>query len=440
MATFRCKLLGPGLAVALLASSCGGSTDTSEGATEVESESTATQATEVSDTTETANTEPEASAPAGDAEAQVLELEFSALEPGAYLVETIGAPFTVTIPNGFWVQPNANGLTVLTDKDSRGPGDRDIVFLRSSGMSDPAEPSVWFGDLDELFPNDLDAWLAGIPDGIVSAGPSMATLGGLEATTFDVFVDPSTECSEEECISFATNRLVNWAGFATDINYRVFWIDGDDESPVVVVIGDGGDETFLDTAAGVLESVEFMSIGPNPIPSEGNLWELGIESPVPAGSVTLPIGPGVTFEISDDLFIAQRPGWAGLFPEAAGEVDIFFPTTAHDGSVTDSPEAVIDAINSAEGHSAEATGTRIVAGVEATEIAITGPGSFSGDAILNPDEATDVDGWRSPPSGIMWVIPTDGGIAVVTAEFGEASATELVTALAGEVLDSLSIG
>ena len=121
---------------------------------------------------------------------------------------------------------------------------------------------------------------------------------------------------------------VNNMSFEQGIDYRAWWIDGGGEAPIAIRIGSGDDPAFIERAEAVLDTVIFDSIGPNPIPAEGELWAAGIPSDVPAGSVTLPVGPGVTFELSERAFVIQQEYKARVLPDAPGEVDIFFPDLA----------------------------------------------------------------------------------------------------------------
>ena len=372
---------------------------------------------------------------------RLLDFEYQPVPAGEYRVETIGAPFTIEIPEGWWVQPNSNGQFVITDAASEGPGDRDIVMIRPSNLADPEQPGAPAEEQAGDWPlDDIDGWLAALIPGVVSGEPTDATLGGLDAVQFEVDITDDVECGEFFCVGFATNRLVTDMFFDRRTGYRVWWIDGGEESPIAVNIGDGTNPAFTERAQAVLDTMMFESIGPNPIPSEGDLWELGISGFVPAGSVTLPVGPGVTFEISEPTFIFQDDFQAGVTLDGPGESDIFFPDQAFDGEPLATVDDVIAVFERADGFTATAVGTREVGGYEAIEVEISGPPPGPDSVRLLGAAALPGLGWRSPPSGTLWIMETPDGLAVVTAEWFAPDFVDAAQALADEILDSIVIG
>jgi len=405
-----------------------------------------TPSTDAPTTDAPATTEPEADESPSPDEVPLLDFEFQPVPAGQYRVETIGAPFLIDIPDGWFVQPNSFGHFVLTDPESGGPGDRDIVMIRPSNLADPAQPGAPIEEQLALdWPlDDINAWLDALIPGVVDGEPVDTTIGGLDAVQFDVAVTDEVECGEEFCVAFATNREVNSMWFDPPTGYRVWWIDGGDEAPIAINIGDGSDPEFTQRAQAVLDTVTFEPVGPNPIPSEGNLWELGIPSDVPAGTVTLPVGPGVTFEMSEPHFIFQRDEFfSGVLLEAPGEADIFFTDQAFDGEPLATVDDVLSALERDPDLTAAVVGTREVSGYEATEV------TFASSLANGPDrppptfrrsgEPEDV-GWLAPPDGTLWFMETPDGITMISAEWFEPAAMEPARALAAEILDSIVIG
>jgi hypothetical protein len=189
--------------------------------------------------------------------------------------------------------------------------------------------------------------------------------------------------------------------------------------------------------------VTFESVGPNPIPSEGNLWELGFPSDVPAGTVTLPLGPGVTFEMSESHFVFQDEYRAAVVLDDPGEVDIFFADQAFDGEPLATVDDVVGALERDPDLTATVVGTREVGGYEATEVDISSlvePGPDRPPPTLRQSAAPPDAGWRPPPDGTLWIMETPDGLAVITAEWFEPASMEPAQALAAEILDSIVIG
>ena len=145
-------------AVCLLAATAcdsdGGEPTTESAATAVEELSEEPATTEPPETTPStdaptteppATTEPEADEPAVSAapdDVPLLDFQYQPVPAGQYRVETLGAPFLIDIPEGWSVQPNSFGRFVITDPESSGPGDRDIVMIRPSNLSDPDQPGA----------------------------------------------------------------------------------------------------------------------------------------------------------------------------------------------------------------------------------------------------------------------------------------------------------
>ena len=377
-------------------------------------------------------------------DAAALDFEFQPVPAGRYRVETIGAPFVIDIPEGWFVQPNSFGHFVITDPESMGPGDRDIVMIRPSHLADPDQPGAPVDQQDGDWPlDDITGWLEALIPGVVDGDAVTTTIGGFEAVRFDVAVGDDVECGEEFCVGFATNRQVNSMWFDPDVRYRVWWIDGGDQSPIAVNIGDGSAPEFAERAQAVLETVVFESIGPNPVPAEGNLWELGVPSDVPAGEVTLPVGPGIEFEMSESHFIVQNDHFAGVLLQGPGEVDILFPDLAFDGTEIATVDDVVDAVERDPDLSGLVVGSRDVDGYEATEVEISSdlqPGGDGPPPKLLRSGGAEGDGWRAPPDGILWVMETPDGVAVITAEWFETAVESDARSLATEILDSIAIG
>ena len=451
-------------AVCLLAATACNSTDgdtTSESAATAAPETAAEEAVDEPATTDPPDTAPSTDAPtteppataepevdeppatASPSDVPLLDYEFQPVPAGQYRVETLGAPFLIDIPEGWFVQPNAAGFFVITDPESMGPGDRDLVMMRVSNLADPTAPQAPVDEQVGDWPlDDIAGWLDALIPGVADGEPVDTTIGGLDAVQFDVAVTDEVECGADFCVGFAINREVSGLAFNPGTGHRVWWIDGGEESPIAIDIGDGGDPAFTERAQAVLDTVTFESVGPNPVPSEGNLWEAGIASEVPAGTVSLPVGPGVTFETSEPHFIRQDEFKANVFVDAPGEADIFFPDEAFDGE----PLATVDdAIASFERDpviTATVVGTRDVSGYEATQVDIASSTDFSGDRPppnLQRSAPSSSD-WIAAPDGTLWIMETPDGLAMITAEWFEPGGMEPAQALAAEILDSIVIG
>lgn len=204
--------------------------------------------------------------PEFDASAPALTGEFEAVPSGPYLVETLGTPFSLTVGEDWFVQINSDAGAVLTDPASNGPGDRDVVFLRPTELSDPAAPSarVW---QQELWPvDDLEGWLENVVDGVVVSEVRETSLGGAHALTFDLEIAEDFDCGMAFCALFVDVGGRNGLTLFRDFDDRVWWLDQGQYEPIAVVVGaDPSEAGFFDTAESLLSTVAFGPPAPHPM-------------------------------------------------------------------------------------------------------------------------------------------------------------------------------
>ena len=349
------------------------------------------------------------------------------------------------MPTGWWVQPNSNAFTVLTDANSQGPGDREIKFTRASNLADPDDPAAPLDEQRGDWPlDDIEGWLQALIPGVLAGEPVADSLGGFDAIRFDVLLADELECGEAFCVGFTTNRAVNGTAFDRRIGYRVWWIDGGDEAPVAVLIGDGGVPEFVARAEEMLQTLVFESIGPNPLATDGPPWESGIPSDVPAGEVRLPLGPGVTFVTTSDYFINQdieRVGiYAGIQSGENWQMDIYFPSVDANGEPVDSVDDVVAGLEGINGAEVEVVGTRTIDGRTATEVRFTTPEFDPAAMPVFPVADDPESGYRPPPDGRMWIVELEDGVAFITAEGYGPGGLEAATEAVQEILDTITFG
>lgn len=214
------------------------------GLTAVACASDGTTTTSAAPTTSTtappATTEPESEGSASS------DLEmFSLFGAGTYTMVELGIPVTFTVDEDWSTQPTGQGFFVITEPESRGPGDHDIVYMRPSAVenAETGEPN--------LAADDLDSWLATVPDRASVSEPTPTTVGGLDAVTFEATVNDGP----------FIHLLITESGFSKEINpgflYEVKWIDVPDGPPIVIVLGTPEDDPgWLDEAREVVATLE----------------------------------------------------------------------------------------------------------------------------------------------------------------------------------------
>ena len=374
-----------------------------------------------------------------DGSAQLLDQEFSPLAAGTYLVETLGIPFSLTADGNWYVQPNSAARVVLTDPASSGPGDRDVVFIRPTALAAPQDPTLPWDDQSEWPVDDLAGWLDTVVDGIVTGEPTATTLGGLPATVFDVSLDDSFDCGPDECAFFADNRRLNGLWFDPGVDYRIWWVDTGDEAPVAISVGGGrGGTAFFDRAQELLDTVVFGEVRPHPIP-EGDPWTLCYSAEVPGGRVELGFGGGIAFELTDGRVIFQdRCAFAEIPLRLPGAVDLVLPRFTPDGDAIESTDDLVDTLTRAGLTLTELDATTVAGNPTRVFDLTDGPQGFRNPAVK---WESDMDGgWHPPFAGRLWVLETERGLMMITAESFESDVALLdAIALAESILATLEL-
>lgn len=172
---------------------------------------------------------------------------FSPFGAGTYTMVYPGIPVTFTVDENWSTQPVGSGFFVITTPDSRGPGDHDIVFLRPSAVydADTREPS--------LSADDLDGWLATVPDTVSVSEPTPSTVAGFDAVAFEVTIDGGSV----PLLVAGTGPDQFVKGISEGFLFEVLWIDLPDGPPIVIVLGTTQDDPgWLDIARDVVATLE----------------------------------------------------------------------------------------------------------------------------------------------------------------------------------------
>jgi len=195
--------------------------------------------------------------------------EFHAVEPGRWMIDTLGIPLVLELTGEWWVQPNRAGFTVLTHPESTGPQDRDIVFIRPSGLVQPDrvnDSPEGFRSQDGWPLDDIRGWLDGVIPGLVDGDTAETTLGGRDAVRFDVAPSQEFPCGPAVCAGFVTNAWVDDTHFEPGKRRTVWWVDGGTHGPLAVLVGRDVDDTeWIRTAEATLDTVELGEPGPHPM-------------------------------------------------------------------------------------------------------------------------------------------------------------------------------
>ena len=195
------------------------------------------------------------------------------IEADTIEVVALGTPLTLSFDDGWRAPLNMPGHTIVADLEPGVVGD--VTFLRPHLLTDPTQPGAALGAQVAWPLDDIEGWLDNLIAGIVTAGPSRVQVGGRDAVYFEAEVtDPAICGTVGYCAGFVVNtidgagRISGWAFQAGD-HQQVWWVDQDNEPPLVIVVTTPSTErAFQSRAAELLDTLVIGDPEPHPIPYE----------------------------------------------------------------------------------------------------------------------------------------------------------------------------
>jgi hypothetical protein len=170
--------------------------------------------------------------------------EFEPFADGTYTIGSLGVPVTFTVTGEWHTQPIGPGFFVITTADSVGPGDHDIVAIVPTQLFDAAT--------GEPLPasDDLAGWLDTVPARVTISEVTVGEIDGFETTVFTVDTGDGIAHFAQVGGDFVKT-------FVRGFIFEVHWVEHPD-GPIVFVNGTPIDDVaWLDTARGVVETIEF---------------------------------------------------------------------------------------------------------------------------------------------------------------------------------------
>jgi hypothetical protein len=188
-----------------------------------------------------------------------LDAPFSPVDPGTYQLANFGPTFTLDFDRLWFVQPNFPGFIVLTDVNSAGPGDRDLVFL--TGLVDvvpiapgpvPAGEPVSVVTADEV--------IEALSGDVEVSGREVVDLDGVAATRFDIRISSDALCTQAEPCEYAFRTSSGTVKLLSPIHsHRIWWIEDGVEGPSMIIGMAPHDDDFMDRATELLGTIDFIS-------------------------------------------------------------------------------------------------------------------------------------------------------------------------------------
>jgi hypothetical protein len=136
------------------------------------------------------------------------------------------------------------------------------------------DPTKSEADVSEQAPwplDDIEGWAENIVDGIVTAGPERTQIGGRDAVYFEVEIASRDVCrSDDFCIGFVISTIDEFGGisgwaFELGFHHRIWWVDGGDEPPVLIIAATASaDRSFQVQADELLDALVIGDPQPHP--------------------------------------------------------------------------------------------------------------------------------------------------------------------------------
>jgi len=415
-----------------------------ESTAEVETAATATEApvatpTESPESEELTLNEVDAAPAVFEADAPEFSDSFSPIEVGPHRVTKLGTQFSFTLDEPWFVNPTDPGFFVLSDPTGTGPGDRDIIFVRATGLADPDAPNANREDQAGWPLDDIDGWLDNLADGITITNRQTVNLGDRTAVRFDLRVEDDFECGTVFCMGFVANSTI--AGitggivFDPGVDFRIHWID-EGESPIVIAAGAGRvGKPFFERSDAVLATLAFGDPQPHPIDPELSLWEQGVSADVPAGRADFFVA-GLSFQLANERFVRQNDGYVGVLQRTPSGILIFKSISDLEGSQLATSDAVVEALLA----DSKAEATEVDVSVDSAypiRSFATAPETGTTFGLKWNDKPGRENEWHTGPFTRLWIIDTPDGVVVVSAESAEESAFEGAVAEAQGIIATL---
>lgn len=308
----------------LLAAACSGDSDETQADSDADTVAAEGDSGSVDDAGEASDDQqPE---PADDSDSEGVEEEDAVALPaegpvgaGVYSSDLMGTPITLDFDRDWVVAVGAPGSMVFADPESESPEAEVILVVRVDSFPGPAEADAepqgqsFTGD-----PNDIDGWIDAT-GGLITEASDSVSVGDASAEVRDLKLDEAGDgglpggCGpgpDDRCFFVAATRseAVPFFIVRTGEYYRMWLIDQGDEDPILVSAHARADNPgwLDDRAEAFVAGLTLGDTAPHPVALiEGNAWEAGAPSVVPAGEATFPALGGVSMTLPAEYFVKQ---------------------------------------------------------------------------------------------------------------------------------------
>lgn len=339
------------------------------------------------------------------AQTELLTIETGFFGPGTFAIDTLGTEFSFEVNTISGTLRNSDGIVFINDVSSRAGNDRTVMLRRISGLPNPGSLTAPPSSAPLWQATDLELWIANLDRGILATEPEVATVGGFDATVFEL----SIPCTiDTECDSASLPNDPNPPLFISGSRYLVWLVDQGEQDPLVITAAIPADtrSDWFPVARRIVDSIEIGTVAPNPV------QELN------AGPTTLAALGGLSLELDRSARINDvHPTLHRLIVDDLGLVEFVGRPLDASGTEVQSTERLLELLED-EAVQITSIGTVDVDGFEAQLFGLEG-GLAIALNTRSADLARTDAGWVPPPSGHLWVIehPERGLLLVASRPF-----------------------
>ncbi len=375
------------------------------------------------------------------------------LEPGSYSTTALGLALRLELPEVMRLELESGVGVVLADPNSqRLFAPAELRFGRIEGYPDPLLIGIGGPSPPPVVDGySFDEWVAEAPQLVVDVVENV-DVAGLAARRYEISIDPTKGATWScepgvDCVEFpATDPSNKPLVASTGLDLMLWVVDLGEYGEFLIAASHENDDaersaTWLRLSQEIVDNLGIDELGPTPF---GNRpWELGASAIVPAGTVELPIGPGVRFETVADYLIYQRKGWSYLIIADGNSSPANVEVVAAPFDLAGEPiTSVAQLVAMLEAVGGVVTGTMDIAGTQGTivELYAVRPGQpvFLQQEPFE-DLPTEPDTWWTQDFVRFVVFEWSGGVMGVTAEAESAEVIEQSVAVQEGVMASLEL-
>lgn len=177
------------------------------------------------------------------------------LDSGDYTITALSTAMSVTLDDGWWVQPNFPTWFILSGDESFGLGDRGLAFRTGVNSLVPSDRSGAVGD---AIPFDFAALAAAPPKNIEISSSEDVTIGGASGTLLRLQIAESAGCGAGDPCEYVITTQYPFPdeSIRKGFTYDLWYLEGGLNEPILIVAM-SPDDSWMTLAQEVVDTLVF---------------------------------------------------------------------------------------------------------------------------------------------------------------------------------------